>query len=44
VLYTVVYYVLLVGGAVTWWKKLWVLSESENALVPTSAFSSKGSS
>jgi len=40
----VVYYVLLVGGAVTWWKKLWVLSESENALVPTSAFSSKGSS
>ncbi len=40
-LYTVVYYVLLVGGAVMWWKKLWVLSESGNALVPTEAFSKK---
>ncbi|AEO69313.1 uncharacterized protein THITE_44263 [Thermothielavioides terrestris NRRL 8126] len=39
ILWTVAYYVLLVGGAVLWWRNLWVLSESENALVPTSAFS-----
>lgn len=42
ILWTVAYYALLVTGAVMWWKNLWVLSESENALVPTSAFS-KGS-
>ena len=39
VLFTLVYYVLLVAGAVVWWRNLWVLSESENALVPVEAFS-----
>ncbi|KAI0013948.1 hypothetical protein F4779DRAFT_613231 [Xylariaceae sp. FL0662B] len=34
VLYTVVYYVLLIAGAVGWWKSLGVLTESSNALVP----------
>jgi prenyl protein peptidase len=38
-LWTVTYYVLLVAGAVLWWRNLWVLSESGNALVPSSAFS-----
>ncbi|KAK4242592.1 hypothetical protein C8A03DRAFT_29186 [Achaetomium macrosporum] len=39
ILWTVAYYVLLVAGAVLWWRNLWVLSESGNALVPSSAFS-----
>ncbi|KAL2133960.1 hypothetical protein VTI74DRAFT_1316 [Chaetomium olivicolor] len=39
ILWTVAYYVLLVGGAVVWWRNLWALSESENGLVPSSAFS-----
>ena len=30
---TVVYYMLLVVGAWGWWRLLWVLSESEGALV-----------
>ncbi|KAI1074073.1 hypothetical protein F5B20DRAFT_564766 [Whalleya microplaca] len=34
VLWTVVYYVLLVAGAVGWWRNLGVLTGSENALVP----------
>ena len=32
ILWTVAYYVLLVVGAVSWWKCLWVLTESSNAL------------
>ncbi|KAI8635017.1 CaaX protease [Xylariaceae sp. FL1651] len=32
--WTVTYYVLLVGGAVGWWRNLSVLTESSNALVP----------
>ncbi|KAL2256505.1 hypothetical protein VTK26DRAFT_1567 [Humicola hyalothermophila] len=39
IMWTVAYYVLLVAGAVLWWKNLWVLSESENALVESEAFS-----
>ncbi|KAK3295995.1 uncharacterized protein B0H64DRAFT_460868 [Chaetomium fimeti] len=39
ILWTVAYYVLLVGGAVMWYRNLWVLSESGNGLVPGSAFS-----
>jgi prenyl protein peptidase len=39
ILWTVAYYVLLVGGAVMWYRNLWVLTESENGLVPSSAFS-----
>ncbi|KXX75221.1 putative CAAX prenyl protease 2 [Madurella mycetomatis] len=39
ILWSVAYYVLLVAGAVLWWRNLWVLSESENALMPTSEFS-----
>ncbi|TGJ87349.1 hypothetical protein E0Z10_g1372 [Xylaria hypoxylon] len=33
ILWSVVYYVLLVGGAVGWWKNLGVLTVSSNALV-----------
>ncbi|KAI1304293.1 CaaX protease [Xylaria venustula] len=33
ILWTVVYYILLVGGAVGWWKNLGVLTTSTNALV-----------
>lgn len=40
ILWSVAYYVLLVSGAVLWWRNLWVLSESDNALVPSSAWSS----
>jgi prenyl protein peptidase len=39
ILWSVAYYVLLVAGAVMWWRNLWILSESENALVPMSVFS-----
>ncbi|KAL2020266.1 hypothetical protein VTK56DRAFT_8590 [Thermocarpiscus australiensis] len=39
ILWTVAYYLLLVTGAVLWWKNLWVLSESDNALLPGLAFS-----
>lgn len=35
--WSVVYYVLLVGGAVIWWKALWGLSVSENGLVSREA-------
>jgi prenyl protein peptidase len=38
ILWSVAYYVLLVAGAVLWYRNLWVLSESRNALVPGSAF------
>ena len=38
ILWTVAYYVLLVAGAVLWYRNLWVLSESGNALVPGTAF------
>jgi prenyl protein peptidase len=38
ILWSVAYYVLLVAGAVLWWKNLWRLSESENALVGVEAF------
>ncbi|KAH6624914.1 hypothetical protein B0J18DRAFT_195165 [Chaetomium sp. MPI-SDFR-AT-0129] len=38
ILWTVAYYTLLVGGAVGWYRNLWTLSESGNALVPSSAF------
>lgn len=31
--WSVGYYVLLVAGAVAWWRGLWVLTESGNALV-----------
>ncbi|KAL1858978.1 CAAX prenyl protease [Diaporthe australafricana] len=31
--WSVAYYVLLVVGALTWWRKLWALTESGNALV-----------
>ncbi|KAI1115033.1 CaaX protease [Nemania sp. NC0429] len=34
VLWSVAYYVLLVGGAVGWWRNLGVLTASDNALVP----------
>ncbi|CAJ2505958.1 Uu.00g000880.m01.CDS01 [Anthostomella pinea] len=34
VAWSVVYYVLLVGGAVGWWRNLGALTESANALVP----------
>ena len=30
--WTVAYYVLLVAGAVTFWKELWVLTDSERKL------------
>ncbi|KAI0540904.1 CaaX protease [Xylaria digitata] len=33
ILWSIVYYVLLIGGAVTWWKNLGVLTISSNALV-----------
>lgn len=33
VVWTVSYYVLLVVGAVSWWQYLWILTESESALV-----------
>ncbi|KAF2965768.1 hypothetical protein GQX73_g7796 [Xylaria multiplex] len=33
ILWSIVYYVLLIGGAVTWWKNLGVLTVSSNALV-----------
>jgi prenyl protein peptidase len=36
--WTIGYYVLLVVGAVLWWKNLWLLTEGENALVATEAF------
>jgi len=38
-LWTVAYYTLLVTGAVAWYKNLWTLTESGNALVPSEAFS-----
>ncbi len=31
--WTVAYYAILVAGAVTWWKSLWVLTKSDGALV-----------
>ena len=37
-LWTLLYYVLLIFGAASWYRNLWALTESENALVPTSAF------
>lgn len=40
--WTVGYYVLLVVGAVGFYQNLWVLTESGNALVPTSAFAPTG--
>lgn len=40
ILWTVAYYSLLVMGAVSWYRNLWVLTEGGNALVPTDAFSS----
>ncbi|KAH8879388.1 Abi-domain-containing protein [Thozetella sp. PMI_491] len=36
--WTVAYYSLLVIGAIAWYRSLWLLTESENALVPTEAF------
>ncbi|KAK0621302.1 hypothetical protein B0T17DRAFT_494880 [Bombardia bombarda] len=38
-LWTVSYYVLLVAGAVAWYRNLWTLTETEGVLVPESAFS-----
>lgn len=38
VLWTAAYYLLLVAGAVLWWKNLWVLTESDNALVASDEF------
>jgi prenyl protein peptidase len=32
IIWTVLYYVLLVVGAVSWWNSLWTLTESESAL------------
>lgn len=32
IIWTIAYYFLLVVGAVSWWKLLWVLTESESAL------------
>nr|KAK4123759.1 hypothetical protein N657DRAFT_645349 [Parathielavia appendiculata] len=43
ILWSMAYYFLLGAGAVMWYRSLWVLSESRNALVPGSAFG-KGSS
>ncbi|KAK3357452.1 hypothetical protein B0T25DRAFT_158838 [Lasiosphaeria hispida] len=43
VLWTVAYYILLVAGSVAWYKGLWMLTESENALVPVAAWASSGS-
>jgi len=31
--WTVVYYLVLVAGAVAWWNWMWVLTESEGALI-----------
>jgi len=31
--WTVTYYFVLVAGAVTWWKGLWILTKSDGALV-----------
>ena len=31
--WTVAYYVVLLAGAVTWWKSLWILTDSEGTLV-----------
>ena len=31
--WTVAYYAILISGAVMWWKGLWVLTESDEALV-----------
>ena len=31
--WTVAYYAILVSGAVTWWKALWILTASDEALV-----------
>lgn len=36
--FTVLYYLILVAGAVVWWKHLWTWTEGSNPLVPTSAF------
>lgn len=33
ILWSIVYYILLVGGAVGWWKNLGTLTASDNALV-----------
>ncbi|KAK4247748.1 hypothetical protein C7999DRAFT_31823 [Corynascus novoguineensis] len=41
IMWTITYYVLLVAGAVLWYKNLWVLSESDHALIPSSAFHTK---
>lgn len=38
VLWTIAYYVLLVGGALTFWKNIWALTESQNTLVPGSVW------
>jgi prenyl protein peptidase len=32
IIWSVIYYLLLVGGLVTWWKYLWALTESPSAL------------
>jgi prenyl protein peptidase len=37
-MWTVMYYTLLVAGAVSWWASLWSLTESKNALIPSSSF------
>ena len=34
--WTVAYYLVLIAGAVTWWKGLWALTESNEALVKMS--------
>ncbi|KAK3380044.1 hypothetical protein B0T24DRAFT_180056 [Lasiosphaeria ovina] len=39
-LWTAAYYVLLVAGATAWWKNIWALTESPNALVSDLAFTS----
>lgn len=35
--WTVVYYILLVIGAISWWKMLWPLTESQSALTTFSS-------
>ena len=31
--WTVAYYIILIAGAVAWWKALWILSESKQDLM-----------
>lgn len=41
ILWTVAYYTLLVSGAILFYRNLWTLTESQNALLPQRAFASR---